>query len=313
MLGSEMKSEIAVPITVGNDQVVIGVLNIESTEPDAFSGFNQIVLESFVDKIRILLAFAKLRSDLTETLESRHASELLVALGDQTSDLVHKLNNSAGALRVKVLQLQERFNRGVLIKDPEYLGRSLSQLLELADRTLVIPDQVTKHLSQEGNNINVNQCILSAFEYLDIPSSITVDVDLQDDLPELSLYSFDIVIQNLIKNAVDAMPRGGVLSVSTSFVSHPESPSGYLQLTVRDTGSGIPQDMLSHIFELNFTTKNFKEKKGLGLGLWWVRTFVVRSRGEINVNSTPGQGSEFTVKIPLPGSTTVARKKTMAS
>lgn len=299
MLGPTIQSEIAVPITVGNDQVVIGVLNVESTEPDAFSGFNQIVLESFVDKIRILLAFAKLRSDLTETLESRHASELLVALGDQTSDLVHKLNNSAGAMRVKILQLQEKFNNGILLDDPEYIGRSLSELQALADKTLAIPDQVTKHLSQEGNIIDVNSCVLSALEDVDIPANISVDVDLQDDLPELSLYSFDIVIENLIKNAVDAMPHGGLLSVSTSFVSHPELPSGYLQLTVRDTGSGIPKDMLAHIFELNFTTKTSKGK-GLGLGLWWVRTFVVRSRGEISVKSTPGEGSGFTIKIPLP-------------
>jgi signal transduction histidine kinase len=67
---------------------------------------------------------------------------------------------------------------------------------------------------------------------------------------------------------------------------------------VRDTGTGIPEEILPHIFDLNFTTKKSKGK-GLGLGLWWVRNFVLRSSGEINVDSAPNSGTEFCVKIPV--------------
>jgi signal transduction histidine kinase len=299
MLGSTIQSEIAVPITLGDDHMVIGVLNVESTEPDAFTGFNQIVLESFADKVRILLAFVKLRADVTDTLEARHASELLVAVGDQTSHLVHRLNNSVGALRIKVLQLQERLAQGALLSgSQEYLRETLSELLELADRTLEMPEQVTKFLSQgEGNAVDVNRCIISSLEEITPPVNINVDTKLHDNIPELPLYSFDIVVQNLIKNAIDAMPGGGRLEISTDLVSHPEALSGYVQLTVRDTGLGIPEDILPHIFELNFTTKRSKGN-GLGLGLWWIRTFVLRSRGEISVDSKPGEGTTFTIKIP---------------
>ena len=94
-LGNTVRSEIAVPILWGeNDSVVIGVLNVASEEEDAFYGFYQVVLESFSEKVKTLLAFAKLRADVTEALELRSANDLLAAVGDQTSHLIHRLNNT---------------------------------------------------------------------------------------------------------------------------------------------------------------------------------------------------------------------------
>jgi signal transduction histidine kinase len=298
MLGSAIQSEIAVPITLIDNKVVIGVLNVESEEIDAFSGFNKLVLESFADKVRVLLAFAKLRSDVTDALESRHASDLLIAIGDQSSNLIHRVNNSVGALRAKILELQELLDEGQIPKDVAFLSGALVDLLELADRTLEMPDQVTRFLSQEGNTIDVNKCISDVLHEIPPPTNITVETDFHAALPELALYSFDIVVQNLIRNAIDAMPEGGQLYVATQLISHNELPSGYIQLTVRDTGMGIPEDILPHVFDLNFTTKREKGK-GLGLGLWWVRAFVLRSNGEITVDSKKNVGTKFCVKIPL--------------
>jgi signal transduction histidine kinase len=298
MLGAAIQSEIAVPITLGEDKLIIGVLNVESEEPDAFSGFNQIVLEGFADKVRTLLAFAKLRTNLTNTLESRHASDLLIAVGDQTSNLIHRVNNSVGALRMKLLELQELCTDGKLLQDTEFLSRSLAESVALADRTLEMPEQVTKFLSQDGSTIDLNSSITEILRDISPPANIVLETDFDENLPQLALYSFDIVVQNLLRNAIDAMPSGGHLYVSTDLMSHVELPSGYVQLTVRDTGTGIPENILPHIFDLNFTTKRSKGN-GLGLGLWWVRTFVLRSNGEISVQSTFNVGSEFCVKIPL--------------
>jgi signal transduction histidine kinase len=308
MLGSAIQSEIAVPITLADNRAIIGVLNVESEEIDAFDGFNKIVLENFADKARVLLAFAKLRTDVTDALESRHASDLLIAIGDQTSNFIHRLNNSVGALRAKILELLELLEDGQMFQDPEFLGNALEKLLELADRTLETPDQVTRFLSQEGNTIDVNKCVVEILHDISLPPNIIVETDFHPALPELALYSFDIVVQNLIRNAIDAMPEGGRLYVSTKLVSHSELPSGYVQLTVRDTGTGIPEEILSNIFDLNFTTKRSKGK-GLGLGLWWVRAFILRSRGEISVESKKNIGSEFCVKIPI--TTPVADELTM--
>jgi signal transduction histidine kinase len=297
MLGSAIKSEIAVPITLADHGAIIGVLNVESEEADAFSGFNEIVLESFATKVRSLLAFVKLRTDLTSALESRHANDLLIAIGDQTSHFLHRLNNSAGSLRAKILELREDVDDQRPLT-PESLRDSLGELLELADRTLEMPKEVSRALGREGNAVDVNRCVTDVLKDMGAPANVEITTQMEPDLPRLSLYSFDIVAQNLIKNAIDAMPDGGQLTVSTKLVSHHDLLAGYVQFAVRDTGTGIAEDILPHIFDLNFTTKKSKGK-GLGLGLWWVRNFVLRSNGEISVDSKPNFGTEFCVKIPV--------------
>jgi signal transduction histidine kinase len=198
---------------------------------------------------------------------------------------------------VKILELLEQVQERTL--GQEFLRDALEDLKVLADRTLEMPKEVSRALGQEGNAVDVNRCITDVLKDMDCPPNVTVTTELRADLPPLPLYSFDIVAQNLIKNAIDAMPDGGQLTVSTKLIVHQDLPGGYVQFAVRDTGTGIAEDILPHIFDLNFTTKESKGK-GLGLGLWWVRNFVLRSNGEIGVDSKPNSGTEFCVKIPVP-------------
>lgn len=79
-----------------------------------------------------------------------------------------------------------------------------------------------------------------------------------------------------------------------------ELPIGYVQVIVNDNGTGISDDILPKIFDLNFSTKPASTKgRGLGLGLWWIRNFVRRANSDITVTSTLNEGSSFTVKIPF--------------
>jgi signal transduction histidine kinase len=297
MLGSAIQSEIAIPLTLGDENYMIGVLNVESEELDAFSGYYQIILDSFADKVRILLAFAKLRADVTEALEVRQANDLLIAIGDQATNMIHRLNSTAGALRFKLLDLREMSDEGKLQSGKE-LSDALDDLVDLASQTLEIPEEVTLFLSESNKVVDINQIIAIALSKIKRPANITVLEELQPDIPMVSLYSFEIVVQNLIKNAVDAMPDGGTLTISTGLISHTELLSGYVQITISDTGAGIAQNILPHIFELNFTTKRSKGR-GLGFGLWWVRKCILRSGGDISVASGLGRGSIFTIKIPV--------------
>lgn len=299
VFGTTIQSEIAVPILLGNDNVVIGVLNVESEELNAFGAYYRILLESFADRVRMLLAFAKLRADVTGALELRQANDLLVAVGDQTSNMIHRLNNTVGAMRVIIRELQDSQVDGS-IQDASYLTSSLETLLQLADRTLEMPQQVTQFLSQEGTAVDVNKCVEAALIDVQVPDNVTRDIQLGDNIPTLPLYCFDLVVQNLLRNALDAMSNGGHLTVKTSLLFPPDPLilTGYVQLTIGDTGPGIPEDILPQIFELNFTTKGEKGK-GLGLGLWWVRNFVRRTKGDITISSTADVGSEVVVKIPV--------------
>jgi signal transduction histidine kinase len=297
-LGDSIGSQIAVPILLGDDGVVIGVLSVESEELDAFYGFYQVVLESFAEKVKTLLAFAKLRADVTEALEMRSASDLLVAVGDQTSHMIHRLNNTVGAMRMRIIELQQMMDEGNLDENSSFLRESLTALRSLAERTLRMPDELTVLLNQSGTTVDVNECVQRALEQIDLPQNIRQHINLGTGIPKLALYSFDIVVQNLLQNAIDSMPEGGRLSISTSAVLNPALPSGYFQLVVQDTGLGIPRDILGRMFELNFTTKHGRGK-GLGLGLWWVRNFVRRARGDVTIRSVVGSGTEVIVKIPI--------------
>jgi len=295
ILGESIQSEIAIPILFGDDRVAIGVLNVESDEPQAFYGARQALLENFADKVSTLLAFTKMLTDVTETVEMRNADDLLIAVGDQTSHIIHRLNNTVGAMRLRILELQDMRNNGSLDGDT-FLDESLEALRALAERILKMPDEASLLLGQDEANIDVNQCVRDAISLIYLPPNVQLQVELDEHIPELSLYHFDIVVKNLLQNGADAMPAGGLLSVSTSVISDPSLRTGYFQLIVRDSGQGIPIDIQRRVFELNFTTKR---EKGDGLGLWWVRNFVRRAGGDITLQSIPGSGTEVTVKIPV--------------
>jgi len=111
---------------------------------------------------------------------------------------------------------------------------------------------------------------------------------------------------NLVVNALDAMPEGGMVTVATDSTTEealgsPAKPlllprGDYVTLSVRDTGAGMDDATRSHIFEPFFTTK--PSGQGTGLGLWIVRDIMERSGGAIDVRSTPGEGTEFVMYFP---------------
>jgi signal transduction histidine kinase len=98
---------------------------------------------------------------------------------------------------------------------------------------------------------------------------------------------------NIIWNAIEAMPRGGVLSVSTHF----DPERSLVTIEISDTGVGIPEDDLERIFEPFFTTKS--ETKGVGLGLSVAYGIIRQHDGEIRVESTLGSGTRFALQLPL--------------
>ncbi|HLX68741.1 MAG TPA: ATP-binding protein, partial [Verrucomicrobiae bacterium] len=120
---------------------------------------------------------------------------------------------------------------------------------------------------------------------------LTVKTKLDGRLPfaPLDLTQMQQVLVNLIKNAMQAMTKGGVLTLRTG-----EGSDG-VWLSVADTGGGIPQDQLNRIFEPFFTTK----KKGSGLGLMIVQRIVRAHDGRIELESDVGRGTTFRIWLPL--------------
>jgi signal transduction histidine kinase len=132
-----------------------------------------------------------------------------------------------------------------------------------------------------------------------------VRVELQlEPVPPAQVNSNQIqqTLLNLLINARQAMPQGGQLTIR---LSH-EPGSQMVDLMVRDTGAGIPADKLPRIFDRFFTTKSGPDssgKGGTGLGLSFCRDVIEAHHGRIRVESTPGKGTAFTLRLPVAGAT----------
>jgi two-component system, sporulation sensor kinase E len=142
---------------------------------------------------------------------------------------------------------------------------------------------------------DVNRVIEELLEFVQPEldqAGVQIESNLSTSLPLLRIDARYIkqALLNLIKNAVAAMPGGGVLRVDTLRAGED------VQVRISDTGSGIPEEIMDKIFEPYFTTKPF----GTGLGLTIVFKIVKEHFGDISVTSRPGEGTTVTLALPVP-------------
>jgi signal transduction histidine kinase len=137
----------------------------------------------------------------------------------------------------------------------------------------------------------LNTMVKDRISWADVPEKIAVKYQLSAETPKLNVDSEQVgrAITNIINNAVQSINQSGELRISTGI------HGSYGVVTFTDTGCGISQENLKKIFEPLFTTK----PKGIGLGLAISKRMVEQNSGEIEVESTVGIGTTFTLKLPL--------------
>ncbi|MCX7655701.1 MAG: ATP-binding protein [Treponemataceae bacterium] len=145
---------------------------------------------------------------------------------------------------------------------------------------------------REGNLNELIKELIAFVQYELEQNKITPKLELDKDLPLLTYDERYIkqALLNLIKNAIAAMPEGGTLTIQT------QSCGSEVHVSVIDTGIGIPEEYISKIFEPYFTTK----ETGSGLGLTLVFKIIKEHQGEITVHSKEGEGTTFTIILPVP-------------
>jgi signal transduction histidine kinase len=134
--------------------------------------------------------------------------------------------------------------------------------------------------------------VQNALSRITLNPSIEVKTDLEPDLPIIIADPIQMtrVMVNLCKNAVQAMPEGGNLQITTL-----TNESGWIIIEITDNGIGISPENMKHLFEPLFTTK----AKGVGLGLAVVKTFVEAHDGSVFVESRLDEGTTFSVTLPI--------------
>lgn len=170
-------------------------------------------------------------------------------------------------------------------------GASLSSqlmTLNLQKPTDVVPVSIAHHVDR-----------MRPFLARLLSKRLQMDVELAPDLPLLPVDPVHIeqIVMNLVINAVDATPPGGRIVVSVRAEAPDPATEASVCLAVRDTGAGIPKDVMDRVFEPYFTTK---ADKGTGLGLANVRAIAERYGGRASIESAPGAGTTVSVWIPSP-------------
>jgi signal transduction histidine kinase len=231
----------------------------------------------------------------TRQLEAEHEkllrAERLSTLGLFSSAIAHDLRNPLSTVNLGIYWLKSR-----LADTPD---ERVHSRLTTIERELRRAEQIIKTLlafarTGEPNRepADLNQLVREVVGVIDLLPNIALDLRLDPGLPPLAVDRAQLfqVLENLIRNAIQAMPGGGRVTVSS------ESTGNGCRLSVSDTGPGIPPDLHATIFEPLVTTKS----SGTGLGLALCKRVVEAHGGRISIESAPGQGATFRIDLPAP-------------
>jgi PAS domain S-box-containing protein len=303
-----IKSGAYIPLL--SKQNVLGVLVVTSENGHLFTPREAKFLAAVGEEVGIAventLLYERTRhayEELKSTQEQLIQTEKLASIGKMSAVFAHEINNPIAAILTYVKLVMKILNKpGV---DIEERRPDLLRYLETAQQEAARCGEIVKNLLTfsrqsspkiEGNSIEqiIERTIPLVSHDLEL-KGINLTVDIAPDLPlvKCDFKQIQQALLNLLINGSEATKPGGSLAVKIRRASTP----GLVEIEISDTGHGIPQDHLSRIFEPFFTTKG--EGKGVGLGLPVVYGIITLHGGTIQVQSTEGRGTTFTIQLPV--------------
>ena len=293
------KSELAVPVKISGR--ILGVLDVQQIPPARLTQRDLQLVNAVGDQLAIALQKANLYSDLQAALQTEKAirnqlvqNERLAVMGRLLASVSHELNNPLQAIQNALFLLKEE--KGISTQGHQDLNIVLAESERMANlieqlRATYRPAQTSDFHQTQINNIVEDMHALIATHLRH--NKIAFEFHPDPNLPAISALSDQIrqVVLNLLMNAVEAMITGGTLKVCTRYIRKGEE----IMLTVSDTGAGIHETIMPHIFEAFITNK----EGGTGLGLTITYDIVAKHRGRITAENNPDGGATFNVWLPL--------------
>jgi signal transduction histidine kinase len=294
-------SLVAVPLLAG--QECLGTLLLASQRKSAFSSQQVDLLFLLCSQAAMALSHAELyrqvveaRRQLEESQASLVQSSKLTAIGQLAAGVAHELNSPLGAISLSVgealhqLDQQPELSRRFLTRAHTAVGKAR----EIVDRLMAY----SRKADGQAERLSLESLVRDTLEFLTFQlRSAGVSVQLAS-VPETTVEGvpqpLQQVVTNLVLNAVQAMDEQA--GDSRRLTVELFTPEGMVELRVRDSGTGIAPEHLPRIFDPFFTTKPVG--RGTGLGLWACQQIVSQHHGTIAVDSQPGQGTTFTVRLP---------------
>jgi len=223
------------------------------------------------------------------------------AIGRLAAGVGHEINNPLAIINEKAGLMNDLLSLSDdLVQNRDTFLHLVKGIFDNVDRCRKITHRLlgfSKKTDAAYKPMDLNVAVKEALEFADreiVHKSIVLKLDMGDALPEIVADKTQLqqVLLNIINNAIDAVERKGVISVSTA-----RKDANTLQVSIRDNGSGIHDETLKHIFEPFFTTKS--REKGTGLGLSISYGIIQKLGGTIHVSSDVNVGTTFVVEIPL--------------
>lgn len=284
------QSALIVPLLARDDEP-IGAFSIYTTDKRTFSDWDKRLLSVLANHAAIAIRDAEILESLRVARERQAITETFAAVGDVAANLLHRLNNQIGTIPVRVQAIEAKCGEEL---QNEYLANNLASIEERARAAMNTVRETLRHLRPiEVAPVHVGETLVNALREIRLPPEVQLHTDGLDALPPVRAGQpqLALVFVNLLENAVEAMDEHGDIYITAN------TSDEWSTITVRDNGPGISATVQNRIFELDFSTSNAERK--LGFGLWWVRTMLHRFGGDIDVESTEGEGTAFHIKLPL--------------
>ncbi|MDO4549819.1 MAG: ATP-binding protein [Planctomycetia bacterium] len=256
------------------------------------------------------LEIQKLRKENQALHAQLQAAATMISLGELVSTTTHEFNN----ILTTILNYAKI---GLRHSDASTREKAFNTILSAGNRAAKLTSSIlgmSRNRSSGAEPTDLIQLTEDALLLLEREMNkyrISVEKEYGTNIPEVLINGNQIlqVLLNLIINARQAMNTGGRLIIK---INH-DPETSFVDLVIRDFGTGIPKDILPHIFETFFSTKKTDEsgKGGTGLGLSMCRDIIEKHHGKIRVDSTVGKGTAFTLKLPVAQNTPPVKTKTV--
>ena len=251
-----------------------------------------------VDGVALVLRDSTIRQSLQGLVAEREAQE---AFGRIAAGVAHEVKNPLGGIRGAAEILASRASDAKTLDAAELIVREVDRIAALVDDLMVFT-----HGELRLALVNVHRVIddvLALVAHDPLARSAQIQREFDPSIPEIEADAGRLtqVILNLVRNALQAMEGGGTLSVATRMTLEHRlrGPAGEqmptIAVEVRDTGAGMPEDVLAKLATPFFTTR----PKGTGLGLAVSKHWVARHGGSLQVESAPGAGTRVRIVLPL--------------
>lgn len=237
------------------------------------------------------------------TQERLIQTESIAAIGQLVAGIAHELNNplasTSSLIQTNIELLNERKDKAdgdnELINDLEFSLKELKRAENIVKSVLGLSRQTQVYVEDVDINANIEDALRVLHnQYKD--TGVVIEKDFDENLPRINgnFANLGQVFMNIIKNAIQALPDGkGTISLKTRY----KRDTNTVTVECRDTGTGIPDDILKDIFKPFFTTKVVGS--GSGLGLYISHEIIKKHEGLISVSSKLGRGTIFTIDLPV--------------